>query len=152
MRFPDRGAYCLLIHLKADREVTIGRLGRFHFAEGYYLYYGSALRGLAARIARHQRRAKKLHWHIDYLLALPAAQVVAAIPYPSASGERQECKLNQAMQRWPGMTIPVRGFGSSDCTSGCPAHLTYVEKNPIPLSWFGDIMRTVRGTPDDPAH
>ena len=143
MKAPDRGAYCLLIHLRAEREVTIGRLGRFHFPEGYYLYYGSAMRGLAARIARHQRRAKKLRWHIDYLLALPAAKVVAAIPYPSASGEREECRLNRAVQQWPGMIVPVPGFGSSDCTSGCPAHLTYIEKSPITLS-LRDLLPVTR--------
>lgn len=144
MKPPDRGAYCLLIHLEADREATIGRLGRFHFPRGYYFYVGSALRGLAARIARHRRRVKRLRWHIDYLLALPAAKVCAAIPYPCADGTREECRINQALQQWPGMTIPVPGFGSSDCTRGCPAHLAYREKCPISLSGFGDWRKPPR--------
>ncbi|HUT34523.1 MAG TPA: GIY-YIG nuclease family protein [Planctomycetota bacterium] len=137
MRPPDRGAYCLLIHLQADREATVGRLGRFRFPKGYYVYCGSAMRGLAARIARHQRRVKKLRWHIDCLLALPAARFVACVPYPSH--RREECAINQQVQRLPGAGIPVHGFGSSDCTRGCPAHLTYFERcpglpGPIPQS------------------
>ncbi|MBM4035886.1 MAG: DUF123 domain-containing protein, partial [Planctomycetes bacterium] len=34
------------------------------------------MRGLEARIARHQRRTKRLHWHIDYFLALPKARLI----------------------------------------------------------------------------
>lgn len=144
MSAPDRGAYCLVIRLDAEREATIGRLGRLRFAKGYYVYCGSAMRGLAARIARHQRRKKTLHWHIDYLLALPAARLITAIPYPS--NQRRECALNQAMQRWPGATIPVPGFGSSDCACGCPAHLTYFEGSPFSLHGIQSAiqMRTQR--------
>jgi len=144
----DRGAYCLLIHLTAGREATIGRLGRFHFPKGYYVYFGSAMRGLAARIARHKRRGKKLRWHIDYFLALPAAKLFAAVPHPS--NERRECTLNQAIQKWPGATAPIPGFGSSDCKRGCPAHLTYLGDDPISL--FGVKLEPLRGTRDEPAH
>ena len=128
MSAADRGAYCLVVRLAAESEAEVGRLGRFRFPRGYYVYCGSAMRGLAARIARHQRRKKTLHWHIDYLLALPAARLIAAVRYPSS--QRQECALNQAMQRRPGATIPVPGFGSSDCAYGCPAHLTYFARQP----------------------
>ena len=128
MSASDQGAYCLVIRLDAESEATIGRLGRFRFPKGHYMYFGSAMRGLAARIARHKRRTKPLRWHIDYFLALPAARLIAAVPYPS--NLRQECDLNQAMQRWPGTRIPVPGFGASDCVSGCPAHLTYFARQP----------------------
>ncbi len=141
MKPADRGAYCLLIRLAADREATIGRLGRFRFPEGYYIYCGSAMRGLAARIARHKRRTKKPRWHIDYLLALPAARVFAAVRHPS--NRREECKINRAIQRWPGAVIPVPGFGSSDCTHGCPAHLTYFARPPLP---------NMKGTPHATSH
>jgi Uri superfamily endonuclease len=125
---PDRGAYCLLIRIEEDTEATVGRLGRFEFPTGYYVYCGSALRGVAARTARHQRRTKTLRWHIDYLLALPAARLVACVPY--LSDRREECELNQAVQRRSGARVPVPGFGSSDCRSGCPAHLTYFARRP----------------------
>jgi len=117
-----------VIRLGAASEAAIGRLGRCGFRKGYYVYCGSAMNGLAARIARHQRRVKKLHWHVDHLLALPASTLVAAIPYPSE--RREECRLNQSIQRRPGAVAPIRGFGSSDCVHGCPAHLTYFVRKP----------------------
>jgi Uri superfamily endonuclease len=124
----DRGAYCLLIRLGQASAATIGRLGRFRFPAGYYVYTGSALRNLAARVARHQRQAKRLRWHIDYLLALPAARILGCFPYVAES--RQECEINQAVQRMRGAQVPAPGFGSSDCRSGCPAHLTYFRRRP----------------------
>ena len=128
MKPPDRGAYLLVVRLDVESDATIGRLGRFQLPKGYYVYCGSAMNGLAARIARHQRQAKKLHWHIDYLLALPAARLLAAVPYPSAS--RRECELSRLVQRQPGATLAVAGFGSSDCTNGCRAHLVHFQKRP----------------------
>lgn len=122
----DRGAYCLLIYLRGDRQVTVGRLGHFRFPKGYYVYCGSAMNGLAARVARHHRATKRIHWHIDYLLALPAARLIAAVPYPSPS--RHECELNRRVQAQPGATILVPGFGSSDCAEGCRAHLAFFPK------------------------
>ncbi len=37
--------------------------------QGYYIYVGSAFGpgGVNARVSRHFRNTKKLHWHIDYL-------------------------------------------------------------------------------------
>jgi len=128
MSAKDSGAYCLLIRLDGDGEAAIGRLGRFLLPAGYYVYCGSALRGLGARIARHQRREKAIRWHIDYLLALPGAQFVACIPY--LSERREECTINQAIQRQRGARIVVPGFGSSDCRCGCPAHLTHFARRP----------------------
>ncbi|MFP4056913.1 MAG: GIY-YIG nuclease family protein [Candidatus Brocadiia bacterium] len=124
----DRGAYCLLIGLEGERVATIGRLGRFRFPAGYYVYCGSAQRALAARLARHRRRSKALRWHIDYLLALPGARLLATRAYPS--DRRQECALNQAVQEQAGARVVAAGFGSSDCRSGCPAHLTCFPHRP----------------------
>jgi hypothetical protein len=39
------------------------------------VYTGSAKRGLDARIERHIRHDKALHWHIDYLLTSPGVRV-----------------------------------------------------------------------------
>ena len=125
---PDSGTYCLVIRLRVATEATIGKLGRFRLPKGYYVYCGSAMRGLGARVARHMRQAKKLRWHIDHLLALPWAQLIAA--HLLYSPHRTECKVNRAVQSFGGAAVPIPGFGSSDCTSGCPAHLTHFPKDP----------------------
>ncbi|MGE5336851.1 MAG: DUF123 domain-containing protein, partial [Gemmatimonadota bacterium] len=62
-------SYQLLIEIARPLRCAIGRLGVFDFPAGRYLYTGSARRNLDARIARHLRGIKRLHWHIDYLLA-----------------------------------------------------------------------------------
>lgn len=114
---PDSGSYQLVIKLADKRRIKVGRLGSFVFPAGYYVYTGSAKRGLEARIARHLRRDKKLRWHIDYLLQY--ATVVEVKRYPNGG----ECELNKTLRRLGGEVI-VEGFGSSDC--GCETHLLYI--------------------------
>ena len=106
--------YQLLITVSAPVRVTVGRLGTFDFPAGDYCYTGSAVRHIEARIRRHQSPLKKMHWHIDYLLAAPGVHVREVRRYDEA-----ECAVNQ---RTVG-AISVAGFGSSDCRSGCGSHL-----------------------------
>ncbi|MGZ7049923.1 MAG: GIY-YIG nuclease family protein, partial [Methanobacterium sp.] len=60
--------YCLLINLNVDSEISVGKLGKLNFKKGFYVYVGSALNSIDARIKRHLKNDKKLFWHIDYLL------------------------------------------------------------------------------------
>jgi len=115
------GAYALLILLKRRFTGRIGALGEVALPRGAYLYLGSAhgAGGLHARLARHALRGKKPHWHIDRLTAdRPPVSMLAA---PGAS----ECDLADRARAFPGATVPVAGFGSSDC-GRCPAHLVAV--------------------------
>ena len=113
------GSYYLYLRLDRSTTITVGRLGTFRFPAGRYVYTGSALSGLEARLARHRRRHKKLHWHIDYLLQ--HARITRVRRFPSS--DRCECRLNAAMLRRPGAEVIAPGFGSSDCS--CPSHLVY---------------------------
>jgi Uri superfamily endonuclease len=106
--------YQLAIDIARAVRVTVGRLGRYAFPAGRYLYTGSALRGIEARVRRHRSRTKRLHWHIDYLLAAPGVVISGVSTFDAA-----ECAVNQ---RTPG-AIVVAGFGSSDCVCGCGSHL-----------------------------
>jgi Uri superfamily endonuclease len=66
-----KGAYFLVIFLTAGenrKKIPIGKLGTFYFPAGFYIYVGSALNGLDARITRHLSKNKKKRWHIDYFL------------------------------------------------------------------------------------
>lgn len=94
--------------------MRIGRLGVFDFPAGSYVYTGSALRNFEARVRRHCSMDKKLHWHIDYLLAAPGVRVRDVLRY-----DEPECLVNQ---RTAG-EIPVPGLGASDCRQGCGSHL-----------------------------
>ncbi len=106
--------YQLFIEIAAPVRVTVGRLGTFDFPAGRYVYTGSALSNFEARIARHLSRDKKMHWHIDYLLAAPGVFVREV-----ARSEKTECCVNQGV----GGEIVVPGFGASDCRNACGSHL-----------------------------
>ncbi len=106
--------YQLLIEVAGPLRVRIGRLGIFDFPAGVYLYTGSALRNFEARVQRHLSTAKKMHWHIDYLLAAPGVRVLEVRRHADA-----ECRVNQRVDG----EITVPGFGASDCRAGCGSHL-----------------------------
>lgn len=122
------GLYNLLIHLEGRRRLHIGRLGLFDFPAGYYVYTGSAMNGLEARIQRHLRKEKTLRWHIDYLLRFAKVVEVHRYPFDGKTGGRQsqrltECALSNAVANLPGCSRIVPRFGASDCR--CAAHLGY---------------------------
>jgi len=93
-----------------------GALTAVELAAGYYVYTGSARRNIVLRLARHLSADKKLHWHIDYLLARDGVNIVDARFYQTS-----ECELNAMTQG----EFPISGFGASDCVAGCISHLCY---------------------------
>jgi sugar fermentation stimulation protein A len=104
------------------RIIRVGRLGRFHFRPGVYFYVGSAQRNLSARLERHSRKKKPLHWYIDYLSV--KTEMLGAITVP---GHRElECKLAKDLGRMFELAVP--GFGASDCR--CGGHLFYARELP----------------------
>jgi Uri superfamily endonuclease len=111
--------YQLDIEVGRPLRIAIGRLGEFDFPAGRYVYSGSARRGLDARVRRHLSGAKRLHWHIDYLLAMPGVRITGV-----STTDEPECTANQ---RTSG-AIVVQGFGSSDCTSDCGSNLKLVAR------------------------
>ena len=123
MALADAGCYSLIISLKRQKKIRVGKLGVAQFPPGTYVYTGSAMKGLAARLRRHCRREKKIHWHIDHLLTLPEARVKRIVVYPAAPG--QECRQNRRIAARAGATVILRRFGESDCKSGCASHLFF---------------------------
>ena len=127
-RLPPRGVYLLTIRLARPARIRVGRLGRFDFPAGLYVYAGSAQRNLPARVRRHLRKppGKPRRWHIDYLLAHPAATVVRV--QASQAPKTGECDLIRQAARAGGQCI-APAFGSSDCPGPCPAHLLHMPEN-----------------------
>jgi Uri superfamily endonuclease len=116
-----RGTYCLIIGLPEKCRIRIGSLGAKEFEAGMYVYVGSALSGMEQRVGRHRSPSKKKRWHIDYLLA--KAQVLSIIAIPSDK-KSVECAIASLLTKCEGATVPVKGFGSSDCA--CGSHLLYL--------------------------
>jgi Uri superfamily endonuclease len=97
-----RGSYLLLLRL--DQKVSIKH---WTLEAGIYVYVGSAMGDLSARVARHLRKNKHKHWHIDYLLE--HAKVLSVVMLPSE--RRLEEEISSALsKKFDG----PEGFGSSD--------------------------------------
>jgi len=137
----DGGSYLVLARLSRRRLIQVGGLGGVRFPRGWYVYVGSAMRNLSARIARHCRRRKKLRWHIDYLLQ----EADEVIPLPIRSSRRRECEIARAvgsiMQPGPA------GFGSSDCA--CGTHLFHAREHPLQSGRFHVVLQCFRMTPPE---
>ena len=125
---PEPGAYGLLIRLPREIRTEIGVLGRVTLNSGTYLYLGSAYGsgGLPARLRRHLRTEKPLHWHVDHLTILGGVERVFVLP------NGRECDLVDRALQLPAIHAPVAGFGSSDCRQ-CPAHLLSIPPDSAPL-------------------
>jgi Uri superfamily endonuclease len=121
------GTYALVLSLPEPQTAAIGRLGRFKFESGLYIYLGSAQGpgGVRARLGRHLRGGERLHWHIDYLVGAAQVWAYAYRLFEGGGGhpDSTECAWSQRLAAVPAASIPVPGFGASDCASGCLSHL-----------------------------
>ena len=54
------GSYALVLRLPSRRKIQVGKLGLVEFPRGNYIYFGSPLGGLDARVARHLGNDKKV--------------------------------------------------------------------------------------------
>ena len=128
----DRGVYLIMLELTEAKTLEVGALGKRSFPKGWYVYAGSARRGLTARVERHLRKRKTKRWHIDYLTS--EAAVRKGIPVYT-DGDL-ECRLAREVGRTAESEIP--GFGSSDCR--CPSHLFYFPRSPLTSRPFLDTL------------
>ena len=113
--------YTIYLRLDCDETIRIGKLGEYFFQKGTYIYVGSAKRNIVKRIQRHKEIEKKLHWHFDYLR--PFGIITKIITYDERLGE---CALAEKIRKIEYGTLPIKGFGSSDCK--CYSHLIYLKE------------------------
>ena len=120
-----KGAYALLIRLGKAVRLERPRHAKGTIAPGWYVYAGSAHGpgGIHARVARHFRADKRVHWHVDRLTAHKAATIWAS---PAPGGH--ECDLVARFSASGAFVPACTGFGSSDCRR-CETHL---------LGWKGN--------------
>lgn len=118
-----RGTYALVIEIKREASILIGKLGKFKFPAGYYIYIGSGQNSLKKRVHRHLSKEKRLFWHIDYLLNHPEVKVKRVW---IREGGKWECRLARKIAVDKGFKMLVPKFGASDCR--CKTHLFLVLK------------------------
>ncbi len=131
---PEPGTYALVLRSDVSTHGKIGRWGRLAIHPGYYIYVGSAFGpgGVLARVSRHCREVKPKHWHIDYLrdFTTPTSIWYSHVPI------HLEHRWADALAKMAD-TVPVKGFGCSDCR--CEAHLFFTARKPG-LAAFSDAV------------
>lgn len=132
----DSGGYILLIQIDRHTTINVGSLGLLSVEPGYYIYVGSAMKGLTARLARHVRRQKTMRWHIDYLRKIS----VGIRTFPIRSPTRIELPLASDIGQIYKPCFP--GFGSSD--SVLHTHLFYSRTDPAREASFQNILQNYR--------
>jgi sugar fermentation stimulation protein A len=132
----DRGSYLLILNLKRNRKINVGKLGKVHFRKGFYIYVGSAMANLSKRMERHRHLRKRHHWHIDELRAVAEFHSVLAI----RSSERLECEVAKGMSEIAEWSVPR--FGSTDCS--CDTHLFGTSSDPIQSEDFQKLLQYFR--------
>jgi Uri superfamily endonuclease len=120
------GTYALILVSASDRLIQIGKLGQLLLQPGFYVYAGSAFGpgGIRARVAHHARVSQRPHWHIDYLRSILNLDEV----WYSYDSERHEHRWADTFSRLKGATLPIAGFGASDCS--CRSHLLLFSTKP----------------------
>jgi sugar fermentation stimulation protein A len=132
----DRGTYLLILSLKRNRKIDVGKLGKIHFRKGFYVYVGSAMANLSKRMDRHRHLRKHHHWHIDELRAVTEFHSALAI----RSSERIECQVAKAMSEIAEWSVPR--FGSTDCS--CGSHLFGMAGDPLHSENFHRLLQYFR--------
>lgn len=146
----NRGVYLVLVRRRRAIRIKVGALGWFDFPAGWYVYTGKARRGLQQRVIRHWSPRRRVRWHVDYLTAAPGSEPIGAVLLTEPDhADLQECWINQRVGAMLAGHAVVPGFGASDCTSGCPAHL-WLTREPCSLLEIARISpRTLLLVPHD---
>ena len=120
------GTYVLVLVSFSEDVIPVGRIGVLEASPGYYVYVGSAFGpgGLNARVSRHQKKTDRIHWHIDYLKASTRLDEI----WYTYDPVRREHHWAEVLEDVRNASIPLPGFGSSDC--GCRSHLYFFPTHP----------------------
>ena len=132
---PKAGTYALILISSSQEIVQIGGLGSLPLNPGYYIYIGSAFGpgGLKARISHHKRLSKHPRWHVDYLRTVTYLYGF----WYTYDSIRREHQWAETMLRMKNASIPLEGFGSSDCS--CKSHLIFRHTHPSGTSFSTKI-------------
>ncbi|MEE4604421.1 MAG: GIY-YIG nuclease family protein [Desulfobacteraceae bacterium] len=133
----------MVFKTERNKRLVIGKLGILNLQPGYYVYVGSAFGpgGLKARIGHHRKTFSRPHWHIDYLSEYLSPVEV----WYTFDAAHREDHWSQVLAGIRGASIPLPGFGSTDCR--CMSHLYFFSVRPS-SNYF---RRKVHAGPDNHA-
>jgi Uri superfamily endonuclease len=138
-----KGIYVLHLDLVSDRQIRVGSLGIRSFHAGHYAYVGRAFGpgGLAARLRHHLRSGSAPHWHIDYLRAHGRVREI----WYGRTQPAYEHLWARVLMQMDGVTVPAKGFGSSDCR--CRSHLVQFDRAPCKAAFRRRLSRLLADPP-----
>lgn len=135
------GSYLLVLKNENKKRIQVGKLGTVSFEKGYYVYAGSALRGLDSRVSRHARKRKKVFWHIDFIA--PYHMSIERI-FTIRGTDKIEPKMVKGLQSI--CNDHIKGFGASD--SKAESHLFFFKKPPFRSKEFMNIVLDLKTSSD----
>jgi Uri superfamily endonuclease len=141
-----RGPGCYVLLVLAEGPVRVGaKTFQGTLAPGLYLYVGSAggPGGLRARLLRHFRRRKRIHWHIDWLTTSPNAKPIAAAYCTGPWGVEAEAEASGCLEA-KGYK-PIKGFGATD-DPHTATHLYQAPPNRKPTRALRDSLECLQKT------
>ncbi|WP_457680967.1 GIY-YIG nuclease family protein [Thermovibrio sp.] len=132
-----KGTYLLLFSIIRPLRFKLKSGRKFSLKPSLYLYAGSAFGsgGLRARVLRHLRKEKRLHWHLDYITT---SSSFLPLEVWLVEGKRLECEAARILLNY---CEPILGFGCSDCK--CPSHLFLIK--PERLDSLRDLVSGALG-------
>jgi Uri superfamily endonuclease len=135
----EPGTYALVLSARANGLIRVGKLGKLCLRPGFYVYVGSALGpgGVRARLMHHLEPSIRPHWHIDYLRRHTSLEEVWYC-YDPMGWEHQWAR---GLGTLPGVSVPLAGFGSSDC--GCDSHLYFFASRPSSNDFIQSLRASV---------
>ncbi len=121
-----RGTYLLEIYAEKNFTIEAKKFSGTEFPSGYYYYSGSAQKNYEARLQRHLKPFKTIHWHIDHLTTIPSNKITRIFLFEN-SPRNMECEVVADLISRFGFSDKFHGFGNGDCKT-CGTHLLYSEK------------------------
>lgn len=127
---PEEGIYALILYLRKEQTLRIGKLGVFDFPVGWYVYVGSAHGpgGVQKRTDRHRKNniTKKKKWNIDFF----RSEARLCEIWFSHASQIFECEWAQAFCKMPEAMVHAERFGANDCYPYCETHFLQFETRP----------------------
>lgn len=140
-----KGTYALVLECTEPAEVSVGALGVLELNPGVLVYVGSAFGsgGLAGRLRHHLLPVTRPHWHLDYIRPHVALQAAWCVAGPRSL----EHDWARAVADIRGFSVPLSGFGSSDCN--CVSHLLCSNHGPHCSRLGGRLANSSAGLQPD---
>ena len=115
------GTYALVLRFSKRLEIVVGRLGVLECSRASTCTWAAPW-GRAAWLPAWEGTAAARRRSAGTLITCGPRRHVEEVWYATGKSHR-ECRWASVLRALPGASVPLAGFGASDC--GCPSHLCF---------------------------